>query len=194
MSRHAPVQAHCQTTGTRLILESGLEYELARELDRDPGVVWIVAQPALMTFVDGARHVPDVACEHDDGRIVVWDARPSERRDEKFLHKARLTEQACTEVGWEYSLYDTAHDARRLNMLWLASFRQEPSWPHHGARLRLEAACRKRATVAELLQLDSGDGHTIALMWHLLWTSELVVDLDARITADSVVRLAGAGR
>jgi hypothetical protein len=32
MSRHAPVRMMCQTTGTFLMLESGLDYELARQL------------------------------------------------------------------------------------------------------------------------------------------------------------------
>ncbi len=194
MSRHAPVQMSCQTTGSTLILESGLEYELARELDRDRSVVWIVAQPAMITFADGSRHVPDLACEHADGRVVVWDARPTERRDEKFLRTAKLTEQACAEVSWEYALYDTAHDARRLNVLWLASFRHEPQWPHHAAHMQLATTCANDVTVGELMELDDGDGHTIALMWHLLWTGELVVDLDERITAGTVVRYRGDAR
>ncbi|MFI2294956.1 TnsA-like heteromeric transposase endonuclease subunit [Isoptericola sp. NPDC019571] len=194
MSRHAPVRMHCQTTASPLVLESGLEYELARELDRDPSVVWIVAQPMLMTFSDGTRHVPDIACEHADGRVVVWDARPSDRRDERFMRQASLTEEACTDVGWEYALYNAAEDARRLNMLWLACFRHEPAWPHHTARMRLQKACRRSATVGELMALDDGDGQTIAMMWHLLWTGGLTVDLDDRITADTAVRLGGGPR
>ncbi|MEN5073110.1 TnsA-like heteromeric transposase endonuclease subunit [Isoptericola cucumis] len=194
MSRHAPVRMHCQTTGSSLVLESGLEYELARELDRDPSVAWIVAQPMLITFADGTRHVPDIACEHADGRVVVWDARPSDRRDEGFMRQARLTEEACTDVGWEYALYDSAEDARRLNMLWLACFRHQPAWPHHAARMRLQKAGRRSATVGELMALDAGDGQTTATMWHLLWTGSLTVDLDARITADTAVRLRGGPR
>ncbi|MGW9467376.1 TnsA-like heteromeric transposase endonuclease subunit [Cellulosimicrobium funkei] len=188
LSRHAPVHMSCRTTGGFLVLESGLEHELARELDRDPDVMWIAAQPVLITFTNGSRHVPDLAAEHVDGRVVVWDARPAERRDEKFLRVAELTQQACTAVGWEYKLYDTADTTRRLNLMWLTCFRHRPEWPHHAAKIRLLEYAAASTTVGDLMALDQGDGHVIATMWHLLWAGDLVVDLDARITAVSKVQ------
>lgn len=194
MSRHAPIHMACQTTGTFLILESGLEHELARELDRDPSVVWIAAQPALITFADGARHVPDLVAEHADGRVVIWDARPADRRGEDFYRTADLTREACHAVGWEYELFDTAATTRRLNLVWLTCFRRRPEWPHHAAKVRLLERAAEIVTIGELMALDEGDGHLIATMWHLLWTGDLVVDLDERITLSSEVSLPEVAR
>ncbi|NDO90138.1 TnsA-like heteromeric transposase endonuclease subunit [Cellulosimicrobium cellulans] len=187
MSRHAPVHMSCQTTGTYIVLESGLEYELARELDRDPDVVWIGTQPALLVFADGSRHVPDLLSEHSDGCVTVWDARPMERRDEDFVRITGLTAAACAQVGWHYALYDAAVTARRLNLLWLATYRHRPEWPHTAAVARLLAHVAPTATVDDLLALDEGDGHLIAVMWHLLWSGELVVNLDEPIRPGTVV-------
>lgn len=187
MSRHAPVHMACQTTGTVLVLESGLEHELARELDRDPSVAWIVAQPAMLRFEGEPGHVPDLLAEHEDGRVVVWDARPHEKRGAEFLRAAVLTEQACLAVGWEYALFDTAATARRLNLIWLANYRHRPGWPHHAAKCHLLERAVATVTIQELMELDEGDGQLIALLWHLLWTGELVVDLDEQITGTSLV-------
>src|SRR5688572_17581573 len=49
-SRHIPVQAHSVTLGGPIRLESGLEHDLVRELDRDPDVVWMVSQPARLAL------------------------------------------------------------------------------------------------------------------------------------------------
>jgi len=187
LSRHAPVNMWSLTTGTPLLLDSGLEYELARELDRDRDVTWIVAQPVLLTFADGSRHVPDLLSAHADGGVTIWDARPDERRDEKFLRTVELTRQVCSAVGWRYELYAGAETARRMNVLWLGTFRHRPDWPHHTARARLLARAESPVSVSELMALDDGDGHLIATMWHLMWTGDLVIDLDSRIRPDSLV-------
>lgn len=187
MSRHTPVRMMCQTTGTFLMLDSGLEYELARVLDRDPSVVWLTAQPLQLAFNGGPRHTPDLLAEHADGRVVVWDARPVEKRDEAFERVADLTAQACAAVGWEYAVFDSPEAAEQLNTLWLRNFRHAPGWPHHDLEIQLLRSASTPVTVGELIQSDEGDGHLAALMWHLLWTGELVTDLSRRITADTPV-------
>ena len=44
-SKHVPVYAYAVTIRRHLHLESGLEHDLVRELDRQPDVTWLVAQP-----------------------------------------------------------------------------------------------------------------------------------------------------
>ena len=192
MSRHAPVRMWSATTGDYILLESGLEYELARSLDRDPSVAWIVAQPAAVTFDDGAVHVPDLLVEHMDGRVVVWDVRPRERQDERFHRTAELTAQACREVGWGYEVHAGFAPARHLNLLWLGVFRIPPSWPTTESRRQLLGLARGGAAVADVLAHDAGDGQLTALMWHLIWSGELVFDLDHAINAATVLTLAKA--
>jgi hypothetical protein len=182
----------CLTTESSLVLESGLEYELARSLDREPTVVWLVAQPARLTFDDGTSHVPDLLAEHADGRVVIWDARPEHRQDERFQQAAELTRRACAQVGWEYAVHAGLSPARRLNLLWLTVFRNRPKWPHHDAQRELLAHAHEGVTVGDVLASDAGDGHLTAAMWHLMWTGELVVDLDVPITATTLVTVGGA--
>ncbi|MFE4463760.1 TnsA-like heteromeric transposase endonuclease subunit [Oerskovia sp. NPDC056781] len=191
MSRHAPVRMWCLTTGSFLVLESGLEYELARSLDRESSIVWLVAQPVLLAFGNGERHVPDLLAEHADGRVVVWDARPADQQDEQFRRKAELTREACSQVGWEYAIYAGSSPAGQLNLQWLTAFRSRPTWPHHNERDHLLARARDGVTVGDIIRSDSGDGHLTATMWHLLWTRELVVDLDVPITFATLVTLVG---
>ncbi|MCC2321270.1 TnsA-like heteromeric transposase endonuclease subunit [Cellulomonas xiejunii] len=192
MSRHAPVRMWSATTGDYIVLESGLEYELARSLDRDPSVAWLVAQPVAFTFDDSAVHVPDLLVEHWDGRVVVWDVRPQERQDERFHRMVELTAQACREVGWGSEVHTGFAPARRLNLLWLGVFRAPPNWPHAENRRQLLALAGGGTTVADVLAHDAGDGHLTALVWHLIWTGELVVDLDHAISAVTVLTLAKA--
>lgn len=189
MSRHTPVRMACQTTGTTLLIESSLEYEAARRLDRDPDVEWIVAQPVRIEFDDGSKHVVDLLAEHGDGTVVLWDVRPDDRQDEEFHRIVALTRSACAAVGWGYDVFGTQPTARRLNMLWLASHRRLPRWPHSQVTRHVANAVRAGAKVGDVLALDDGDGHTIAMLWHLVWTGYLIVDLDVPITGDSPITL-----
>jgi hypothetical protein len=177
----------CRTTGGVLLLDSGLEYELARELDRDRDVTWIVSQPAQIIFPDGTKHVPDILAEHADGHVVIWDARPVARRDDCFSLVAALTKDACDDLGWSYELYGGGENARSLNLAWLTCFRRPPRWPHHAAQMLILEEAAAPTTVSALMKLDSGDGHAIALMWHMMWSGELIVDPDAPITPSSPV-------
>ena len=63
-SGHIPVYAFSVTTGGHLRLESGLEHDLVRELDRHLDVNWLVAQPCLLRLAARRRgrrleHTPD---------------------------------------------------------------------------------------------------------------------------------------
>lgn len=194
MSRHAPVRMMSQTTGSWLLLESGLEYELARQLDRDPDVTWLVAQPFQLRFKGGPQHTPDLLAEHVDGRVVVWDARPIEKRDEKFERVADLTARVCESVGWEYAVFDSPETTEQLNLLWLRNYRHTPGWPHADLRRHLLRWATTPTAIGDILGSDQGDGHLITVMWHLLWTGELVIDITQRITPETTVTTSEANR
>ena len=189
MSRHAPVQMACWTTGLPLLLESGLEHEAARDLDQDPSVCWLVAQPVALTFDSGESHVVDLLAEHDDGRVVMWDVRPTARQDDEFRKIAELTRQACHDVGWEYAVFGTVDAVRRLNLRWLSTYRRPPKWPHHDVVQKLVASAAETCSLGDLMALDDGDGHEVAVMWHLLSIRRLQVDLDEPLTAGTLVTL-----
>ena len=63
-SRHIPVQAWSVTLSDSIRVESGVEHDLVRELDRDQDVVWMVSQPCRLRLVTAAGrprvHSPDL--------------------------------------------------------------------------------------------------------------------------------------
>lgn len=196
-SHHIPVRAWCMTTRSQLHLESGLEHDLVRMLDRLPETTWLVAQPAAITWpVDGSdrSHVPDLLSMNDTGEVTLWDARPTAKQDESFDDAAEVTRQACTLFGWHYRVFAELPTAERLNLLWLHGFRRPPNWLAE-ARPVIAASFAGEAhlSLSELFARDAGDGCLIAAVWHLIWGGELVADLSRPIQLSTPIRPAIAG-
>lgn len=187
MSRHIPVTAYSVKTGTHHELESMLEHELFRELDRRRDVVWLLAQP-LVLHLPGHRiasHTPDLLSVHDDGAITLWDARPRERVDEQFQDNAALTRKAAAAIGWRYEVFHGAARVERLNTRWLHEARRPQPW-HETQRAELMsilAGCAgsRDANVGDILRRD--DPELTSTMWHLLWAGEITCDLTQPIRA-----------
>ncbi|MGL5825265.1 MAG: TnsA-like heteromeric transposase endonuclease subunit [Nocardioides sp.] len=186
-SRHIPVTAYSTTTGSHHELESGLEHDLLRRLDRDPEVVWLVAQPVLLFGVGGRRgsHTPDLLSRSRDGSVTVWDARPGSRQDELFERKASATEAACESVGWRYQVF-TGHatEAERLNELWLAGHRRKRPW-HAERGAELLARFPGGFAIREVYDANDEGGHLVNTMWHLVWRGDLVCDLTRPLRAST---------
>ncbi|MGL5861861.1 MAG: TnsA-like heteromeric transposase endonuclease subunit [Phycicoccus sp.] len=186
-SRHIPVTAYSTTTGSHHELESGLEHDLLRRLDRDPQVAWLVAQPVLLFGVGGRRgsHTPDLLCLRRDGSVTVWDARPAQRHDELFDRKSRGTWAACAAVGWGYDVFTGfATPAQRLNELWLAGHRR--SWPWHAeSGAELLARFPDDFHIRDVYDASDESGHLVNTLWHLLWRGDLVCDLTRPLRAST---------
>lgn len=188
--RHIPVLAFCSTTGQVLGVESGLEYELLLDRDRDPGVSWLVPQPCRLDYRDATSrarfHVPDLLEQRTDGSIVLWDARPQERRDERFEESVALTAVASTDVGWRHEVF-TGHDrVHRYALRWLAAYRIPRPW-HTAATAVLRTVFDDAGPVRSVLEADKGGGHLVQTMWHLMWTGELLADLTQPLSADTLL-------
>jgi hypothetical protein len=83
-NRHIPVSAYSHTNSGVLHLESGLEHDLVRKLDREPDVGLLIAQPFRLTWMteEPVSHIPDLLTQHADGSVTVWDARLLEQQDD----------------------------------------------------------------------------------------------------------------
>lgn len=180
MSRHIPVHTVSMRTGAWLHLESGLEHDLVRTLDRDPLLVWLVPQPCTLT-VGGVPHTPDLLSVTADDVVTVWDVRAVEKQDEVFERARATSLEACESVGWRYEVFEGLAATYRLNLLWLHSFRRPPAWLD-GATPAVMAAAEGGTTLGSLLALDAGDGLNKAAVWHLVWTGDLALDLAEVIT------------
>jgi len=191
---HVPVWAYSTTTGTHLHLESGLEHDLVRELDRRPDVAWLVAQPCRLRLPlkrSGRRvhHVPDLLSLTTTGEVTLWDARPADRQDEAFTAVSRATARACEEVGWRHEVFDGLPRVRRVNLIWLHAYRRPMPW-YPGAFRALVGRIGDTGTLADALDLDAGGGHVISATWHSIWSGALECDLNMPFRRHSPIRVA----
>lgn len=193
--RHIPVLAFCVTTGEVVGVESGLEYELLLERDRDTAVSWLVPQPCRLSWRQNSgrarSHVPDLLEQRTDGSVVLWDVRPQDRRNPRFEEAVEITSAACAKVGWTHQVFTGHGTELRHALRWLASYRMPHPW-HGPATAELRRILPTGGTVSMVLEADRGGGHLVQTMWHLLWKCELVADLTKPLT--TVTRLAWADR
>jgi hypothetical protein len=188
-SRHIPVQAYSLTLCGSIRVESGVEHDLVRELDRDPDVAWMVSQPLRLRLVTAAGrprvHTPDLLSLDRDDQVTIWDVRPAENQDEKFAENRDLASQACADVGWQYRVYDGGARVRRYNVRWLTAYRMPMPWYPNARQELIDICSAGNATVGTVLEADRGAGHLTSAMWHYAWTGFAVVDLDQAITRSS---------
>ena len=201
-NRHIPVTAYSMTMGDHICLESGLEHDLLRRVDRDPEVRLIVAQPLRLSWPTnkaGSRsrryHTPDLLTARGNGEVTVWDARSEDRIDEDFRATVELTRRACHDVGWRYELFTGLGNAERLNLIWLHGFRKRPPWADQFEDQLRAATTTAETTTAEttlggLFALDDGTGRLISTVWHLIWRGVLAIDMAAPITKRTAVTVA----
>lgn len=193
-SRHIPVDAYCATTGAPVRLESGLEHGLLLHLDRDPSVIWLLAQPVCLHFSGGdgkrRRHVPDMLALTRDGQVCLWDARPSRRQDDKFLAVARATEACARLLGWEYRVHAGHGPAYEANLRWLSAFRASRPWyPDTEQRLGQLLTDGARS-VNDVFAADDGTGELISGLWHHVWAGHVAADLESPLCGTTALRWA----
>ncbi len=196
-NRHIPVTAYSMTMGDHICLESGLEHDLLRRIDRDPAVGMIVAQPLKLSWPgtnagsgSPKSHIPDLLTACGDGEVTVWDAKAEDRIDDDFRVTEELTRRACHDVGWRYELFTGLANVERLNLLWLHGFRKRPPWVAQFEDQLRSTNIAAGTTVGGLFSLDDGTGRLISTVWHLIWRGVLVIDMSAPITQRTAVTVA----
>jgi len=191
-SRHVPVEAHSVTTRRTIRLESGLEHDLLRALDRQHDVVWLAAQPTRLTFPvkrkgRPLRHVPDLLSQARNRSVTIWDVRAEARPDEKFQLKAALTAGACEHVGWSYRVFAGYSNVLRANLMWLQAYRRAQPWYEPAGEVLSALLAGGTTSVGGVLAADAGSGHLISAMWHYLWRGDIDCELGVPITPATVL-------
>ncbi len=185
------------TTGSVLLVESGLEYELVLDLDRDPTVVWLVPQPFRLRYLESGvsrrrSHTPDLLSIDATGAVTVWDARPTDRQDEKFKAATKAAAAACEEVEWGYRVFAGHSPVRAANLRWVSAFRHVQPWYENAAAELERVSRRPGASVVDVLAADHGAGHLLSALWHHCWSGAVEIDLDLPLTRDSAINWATA--
>ncbi|MDN5744963.1 MAG: TnsA-like heteromeric transposase endonuclease subunit [Nocardioidaceae bacterium] len=188
---HVPTWAYSTTVDAHVRLESGLEHDLLRDLDRDPRITWLASQPARVTprrsGVKRAGLVPDLLSLANDGTVTVWAVRPAGRQNDKFLAEVEETTAACTQFGWVHRVFAGMDATRRSNLMWLDGFRQMMPW-YEDSLVALRENRGPAMTLSDVLEVDAGRGHVLSAVWHALRSGTLEADLDTRFTTASELR------
>ncbi|WP_416954900.1 TnsA-like heteromeric transposase endonuclease subunit [Nocardioides sp. T5] len=191
-SRHSPVRAFSYTVGGYIELESGLEHDLLRVLDRDPSVTWLVPQPMRLSWSDAGRrkpcrHTPDLLSIDVDGGVTMWDVKnPEAASSSSFTDVRDVTQFACRIHGWSYEVFTGLESTHRHNLQWLHAYRRRPSWtPEYEDDVL--SACTGGLPLGELVTSQPAS-ERLAVVWHLMWTGQLVVDINQNLTPTTEVR------
>ncbi|AJT62595.2 hypothetical protein T261_0906 [Streptomyces lydicus] len=170
--------------------ESWLERDHVMLLDFDPAVVGISSQPFWLLWSSQVgkpvSHAPDYFARRGDSSAFVVDCRPAERRRARDWMKFEATRAACDQLGWEFRLLGAPDAVLVRNVRWLSGYRH----PRH----RLEpVASHLLAAFAEPVALMDGalavgePGAALPVLFHLLWSHELAVDVSVPLHADALV-------
>ena len=106
--------------------------------------------------------------------------------DEEFRLRSALTREACPEVGWRYEVFTGLGQAALLNERWLYGFRRSMVW-HASRRDQILTVASESVDLGTLLLLDDGSGELSSTVWHMLWSGELMSDLDVPLRRSSRV-------
>lgn len=188
---HVPTWAYSTTVNAHVRLESGLEHDLLRDLDRDPRITWLASQPARVSprrsGVKRAGLVPDLLSLASDGTVTVWAVKPVRRQNDKFLAEVEETAAACAEFGWTHRVFAGMDVTRRANLMWLDGFRLAMPW-YSDALATLRDDKGPVLALSDVLGVDAGHGHVLSAVWHALRNGTLEADLDAPFTTASELR------
>ncbi|WP_084349473.1 TnsA-like heteromeric transposase endonuclease subunit [Janibacter limosus] len=188
---HVPTWAYSTTVRGHVRLESGLEHDLLRDLDRDPDVTWLVPQPArLRARADRSKNpgqVPDLLSLTTEGAVTLWAVRPAAKQDEAFWGQVREAEGACAEFGWSHRVFSGMSVTRRSNLMWLDGYRRLMPWYEESLRTLISEA-GDDFTLGKVVEVDAGGGHMVSAVWHAVRQGVVECDLDEPFSATTRLR------
>lgn len=164
--------------------ESWLERDWLTAFDSSRDVSGIASQPFRLSWLVGGRtqrHTPDYFLRLLDGGAVVVDVRPDSRIDAEDQAVFDRTAAVCEAVGWDYRRVGEVPAVRAANLRWLSGYRH-PRCRRPGLVTQLGAVFAVFAVPRCLGDGVAEVGEPIAVLptlFHLLWSQELTVDLDA---------------
>lgn len=200
--------------GRALGFESLLERDYMILLEFDPDVESFEEQPVRIPVVSKGRtlrcYVPDILVHYRarrgsrSRRPVLAEVKKRsdlEKHKEKYAPKFSAARKFAAEQGWEFRIIpDNEIRIPRLpNLKFLREYHliePEPSVVHRV--LAAVQAMGDSSTLQNLLhQMNDSETerlHTIPVIWHLVATGVLQVDLDRPITNETVITLLAKGK
>ena len=142
-------------------------------------VTWRGGERVLVRGGDGTKHFPDVLSAHRDGSVTSWAVRAPEERDDTCMVMSTRTRAACAKVGWRYELFGGLDPVASLNLRWIASARRAPEWLTPAKAILQGVLADGGGCVGDVIEADDDRGFLTSAMWHLVWSGEIEMDLNA---------------
>lgn len=128
-----------------ITVDSGLELAWAQMLDMHPDVSTLYAQPFMLIWdhEEGSFfHVPDLAAVID-GRLVVFEVKPSSRMAEPWIEaRTALAQRSFARWGAEYHLLSDVTRQRAVNLCIIARHRRFNPFLASEVRVGLTSSAR----------------------------------------------------
>jgi hypothetical protein len=163
-----PSLVFCVTLHRHVMAESRRERRVLLELDRDPRVIGIAAQPFELRTGDRLGYVPDLAVLLADGRRRVIDVAVS-----PDAGRTAQLERACGICGWEYEVTAGPQGRARAELELLAGFRDPPAYCHTLGPALLEACASPRAIADVIAAVDAPAVLVRPVLLHLVWSGAI---------------------
>ncbi|QEW04636.1 TnsA-like heteromeric transposase endonuclease subunit [Microbacterium lushaniae] len=179
------------STGSHVWHESLLERDSLTWLDHTGDIVAVAAQPMMLTASDGTRHYPDFLALDASGVQTMYDVKPAARINESAKAQFEWTRHVCEAVGWNYKVLTERPDQERVNLAWLALFRQTPNHPGIEAEEEVLQAAAPGWTIQDAVDHMPAASTPAARsrVFHLLWTRSLLVDLGIHLRPSTPVQV-----
>ena len=182
-------QGHYWCAGTQSMVfhESMTEFTGVMLIDHLHDLIFLAAQPMLLTFAAGDFHYPDYLAILSDGTRLVVDIHLKSLTSEADARKFELTRGMCQRLGWQYALIDGMSNVVRWNLELMARYQHPRYSPSDQVRTKILRLARRQPTFQQLrtaLRTDKPGEHLPAL-FHMLWRRELHFDITEPFTDDS---------
>jgi hypothetical protein len=154
-----------------------VEYMALMTLDYRGNTAAVVAQPMRIAFCDGTTHVPDYFGLGPSGEQTVYDVRPEELVDDKFLAQARNTLEVCDRVGWRYEILIGHSRTVTQNLEFVAQFRHMRYAPDDVEFEWILSQVDDGTTLGALRTVLEGYPSALQAAFHLMWQRQINFDM-----------------
>jgi hypothetical protein len=189
--RHYSGTYWSSTNKDHVIYESRLELARLLLADFDPTVNWIVAQPFHLKTVVNRRqrgHIPDFLLITSDVPVVIDVKPPWQLEKPKVKFTLAWTRTLVESRGWRYEVWSEPNAVEIQNVRFLAGYRN-PSLFSPFLLEELREKVLEGRTLGDAFDTAASQPSALvrAAVLHMIWTSELTVDLSTTLTRNTIL-------
>lgn len=166
------------TTRGHVWFESLYEKAALMQLDRDPGVTAISAQPMWIYW--GGRtplqHAPDFFVRFRSGPAALIDVKPASRIKPGDVVKFDRTRMLCERLGWQYFVVDDIGDDEARNLRFLSGYRYARWRDERCVKLLREHAGESARLSSWVELLRESCAEPLGAIYAALWWRDLRFD------------------